>query len=102
MAVSTPTISANRSASTTAATVALVLNAIANLMNVGGYLSGAPIPPGILAIEIVLGIGALVAAGGLRGRQRRLRRERERRRRRERGLHDGAAGDDAQAFGQAC
>jgi hypothetical protein len=70
MAVSTPTISADRPASATAATAALVLNAIANLMNVGGYLSGAPIPPSILAIEIVLGIGAIVAAGGLRGRQR--------------------------------
>lgn len=70
MAVTTPTVSANRPASATAATVALVLNAIANLTNVGGYLSGAPIPPGILAVEVVLGIGALVAAGGLWGRQR--------------------------------
>jgi uncharacterized membrane protein (DUF2068 family) len=39
-------------------------------MNVGGYLSGAPIPTGILAIEIVLGIVGLIAASGLWGRQR--------------------------------
>lgn len=60
----------NRSLSITAATVALVFSAAADLTNVGGYLSGAPIPPAILGIEVLLGIGSLVAAGGLWGRQR--------------------------------
>jgi uncharacterized membrane protein len=50
--------------------VALVLSALADLTNVGGYLSGAPIPPAILGIEIVLGVATLVAAGALWGRQR--------------------------------
>lgn len=48
-----------------AATVALVLSAIADLTNVGGYLSGAPIPAAVLGIEVALGLVSLVAAGGL-------------------------------------
>lgn len=53
-----------------AATVALVLSALADLTNVGGYLSGAPIPPAILGIEVILGVALLFAAGGLWSRQR--------------------------------
>ncbi len=53
-----------------AAPVALVLSAIVDFVNLGGYLTGAPIPAGIAGIDIALGVGALVAAGGLWGRQR--------------------------------
>jgi len=70
MATNTSTVSADRPAATTAATVTLVLSALANLTNVGGYLSGVPIPPAILGIEIIIGLASLVAAGGLWGRRR--------------------------------
>lgn len=70
MALITPANAANRPAFVTAAAVALALNAIANLANVGGSLSGAPIPPAILAVEVALGIGALIAAVSLWGRRR--------------------------------
>ena len=65
MATSRPTVSANRHASATAATVVLMLSAIVDFANLGGYLSGAPIPPGIVGIWVALGVAALVAAGGL-------------------------------------
>lgn len=70
MAINSPAASAHRPASATAATAALVLNALANLVNIGGYLSGAPIPAPVLAIEIALGIVGVSAAVGLWGRQR--------------------------------
>ena len=65
MATSRQTLSADRHAPATAATVALVLSALVDLANLGGYLSGAPIPPGIVGIWVALGVAALVAAGGL-------------------------------------
>lgn len=67
----TTTAQTARPATITAATVALVLSALVDLTNVGGYLSGAPIPPAILGIEVLLGVASLVAAVGLWGRQRR-------------------------------
>jgi hypothetical protein len=70
MVTTTPTAQIARPATITAATAALVLSALADLTNVGGYLSGAPIPPAILGIEVILGVASLVAAGGLWGRQR--------------------------------
>ena len=70
MVTTTPTVSTTRPASVAAATVALVLSALAELANLGGYLSGAPIPPGIVGIEVALGMAALAAAGGLWGRRR--------------------------------
>jgi uncharacterized membrane protein (DUF2068 family) len=45
--------------------VVLVLSAIVDFANLGGYLSGASIPPVIVGIWVVLGVSALVAAGGL-------------------------------------
>ena len=70
MATTDPTVNANRPAAVTAATVALVLNGILNLVNLGAYLSGASIPPGIVGIEVAIGLTALVAGGGLWVRQR--------------------------------
>lgn len=70
MVTTSPTANINRPASLTAATVALVLGGIADLTNLGGYLSGAPIPPGIVGIEVATGLAALVAAGALWRRQR--------------------------------
>ena len=70
MATTTTSGQTARPAAITAATVALVLSALADLTNVGGYLSGAPIPPAILGLEVILGVASLVAAGGLWGRQR--------------------------------
>lgn len=70
MATTTPTVSANRPASVTAATVALVLSAIVDFANLAGYLSGAPVPAGGAGIFAALGMAALIAAGGLWGRRR--------------------------------
>lgn len=70
MVTTSPIVDTDRPASVTAATVALVLGAIVDIANLGGYLSGAPIPPVIVGIWVVLGVATLVAAGGLRGRQR--------------------------------
>lgn len=65
MATTNRTVGANHPASATAATIALVLGAIVDFANLGGYLSGAPIPPGVVVVWVVLGVAALVAAGGL-------------------------------------
>jgi hypothetical protein len=70
MATTAPTVNTKRPASVTTATAALVLNGILDLVNLGGYLSGAPIPLGIVAIEAAIGVAAFVASGGLWGRQR--------------------------------
>lgn len=70
MATINSTGSADRPASTTAATVILAFSAIADFANLGGYLSGAPIPPGIVGVWVALGVAALVAAGGLRAGRR--------------------------------
>jgi uncharacterized membrane protein len=51
------------------AMVALVLSALVDFTYISGYLSGAPIPAGILAIQVALGVAALAAAIGLWGRQ---------------------------------
>lgn len=65
MATKNPTRSADRLVTATAATVVLALSAIVDFANIGGYLSGAPIPPGVVGIEAALGVAALAAAGGL-------------------------------------
>jgi len=70
MATTTPTVNTNRPVSVTASTVALVLSALVAFANLAGYLSGAPIPPGIVGIWVALGVAALVAAGGLWGGRR--------------------------------
>lgn len=70
MTTDRPTINTNHPASVTAATVALALKGIVDLVNLGAYLSGQPIPPGIVGIEVVVGLAALVTSGGLWARQR--------------------------------
>ena len=70
MAATTPTVNTNRPVPATAATVALVLSALVDFANLAGYLSGAPIPPGIVGIWVALGVAAFVAAGGLWGGRR--------------------------------
>lgn len=70
MASTAPTIYTDRPPSITAAVVALVLIGLADLANLGGYLSGAPIPPAIVGIEVAMGLAAFVASGGLWARQR--------------------------------
>ncbi len=63
----TPT---SRPASTTVATVSLVLSALVDFSYIAGYRSGAPIPIVIVALEVCLGVMALVAAVGLWGQRR--------------------------------
>jgi len=70
MSTITPTAPARRPLSVTAAMAALVLSALVDFTYISGYLSGAPIPTGILAIQVALGVAALAAAIGLWGRQR--------------------------------
>ena len=70
MSATTPTTSAGRPAFAIAATVALVLSALVDFTHIPGYLSGAPIPASVVALEVALGVAALVAAAGLWGRHR--------------------------------
>ncbi len=59
-----------RPVSITVATALLALDGLCNLASIGGYLSGAPIPVAVVAIQVVLGVAAMVAAVRLWGQRR--------------------------------
>lgn len=64
--VSAPTPLA-RPAPVTAAIVLLILDALCNFISIVGFLSGGAIPAAIVAIQVVLGVAAIIAAVGLWG-----------------------------------
>ncbi len=59
-----------RPVSVTVATALLVLDGLCNLASIGAFLSGAPIPVAVVAIQVVLGVVAIVAAVRLWGLRR--------------------------------
>ncbi len=59
-----------RPVSVTVATALLVLDGLCNLASIGAFLSGAPIPVAVVAIQVILGVAAIVAAVRLWGLRR--------------------------------
>ena len=59
-----------RPVSVTVATALLVLDGLCSLASIGAFLSGAPIPVAVVAIQVVLGVAAIVAAVRLWGLRR--------------------------------
>ena len=56
-----------RPAPVTAAVMLLILDALCNFMPIVGFLSGGAIPAAIVAIQVVFGVAAIIAAVGLWG-----------------------------------
>ncbi len=54
----------------TVATALLALDGVCNLASIGAFLSGAPVPAAVVAIQVVLGVAAIVAAVRLWGPRR--------------------------------
>jgi hypothetical protein len=65
MTTTQPTTHRKTTAPAIAVTVVLVLSALVDFANLGGYLAGASIPPVIVGVWVALGVAALAAAGGL-------------------------------------
>lgn len=70
MPTTTTTTPADRPASTIAATGALVIIALIAFSHIPVYQSGADIPVGVVALQVVLGVAAVVTAVGLWMRRR--------------------------------